>query len=78
MGGKQKTKKIQGVVKKSTMAGGAAWVLHAGDAVYELDSDDKALLKEGQRVEVEGEIAEDQMSMTMSGPILRVKRFTAI
>jgi len=78
MGSKSKTKVIQGTVKKSTMAGGAAWELHSGDTVYELESNDKALLKEGLKVEVEGDIATDQVSITMTGPILRVKKFKVV
>ena len=78
MGSKGKHKVIQGTVRRSAMVGGTAWELHAGDDVYELDSTDPALLKEGQRVEVEGDIAEDQMSFTMTGPILRVTRFKVV
>ena len=68
--------KKKGTVKKSAMAGGAAWELHTDDGqVYELAGGDGKLLKEGVRAEVDGDVQKDQMSITMTGPILRVKHY---
>jgi hypothetical protein len=56
--------------------GAGAWVLEADDGKrYELRATDRALLQEGARVEVEGEVDAGAVSTAMAGPALRVKRW---
>jgi hypothetical protein len=64
---------FKGVVKKNDLEGGI-WELHADDGEhYQLQSKDKGLLVEGQKVSIEGEIDENQMGFGMTGPFLKVK-----
>ena len=58
--------------------GAGAWVLEAEDGRrYELHGVDRGALKEGARVQVEGDIDRAAVSTAMAGPALRVKRWTA-
>jgi len=58
--------------------GAGAWVLEAEDGRrYELQGIDVGGLKQGARVEVEGELDRGAVSTAMAGPSLRVKRWTA-
>jgi hypothetical protein len=65
--------KFRGVVKKNDLEGGF-WELHADDGKrYQLDSEDKKLLKQGQEVEIDGKVEKAAMGIGMTGPILVVK-----
>ena len=58
--------------------GAGAWVLEADDGKrYELHGGESGLLREGARVEVEGEVAAGAVSTSMVGPALRVTRWHA-
>jgi len=58
--------------------GAGAWVLEAEDGNrYELLGLDAHGLKEGARVEVEGDVDRGAVSTAMAGPTLRVKRCKA-
>lgn len=80
MGSKAKQgKALTGTIRKSEMAGGAAWELHTdGGDVYELNGGGSDLLQEGVRAEVDGDVEADQMSITMTGPILRVRNYRVL
>ncbi|HWM88042.1 MAG TPA: DUF5818 domain-containing protein [Kofleriaceae bacterium] len=65
--------KFKGTVKKNDLEGGF-WELEADDGErYQLRGGAPALLKEGQRVQIEGAIDEDAMGIGMTGPTLDVK-----
>ena len=58
--------------------GAGAWVLDAEDGKhYELHGIDPKALKEGARVEVEGELDGGSASTAMAAPALRVKHWQA-
>jgi hypothetical protein len=58
--------------------GAGAWVLEAEDGnAYELQGGDGGLLREGVRVEVEGDVDAGAVSSAMLGPALRVRRWKA-
>lgn len=66
---------FRGKVSKNDLEGGI-WELHADDGEhYQLSSSDSDLLRDGQRVEIEGKIDKDAMSIGMTGPILKVTRW---
>jgi hypothetical protein len=61
----------QGTVRKSEFGGG--WELHTDRGeVFELEGEGP--FRDGARVEVSGQVDEDSMSISMRGPILKVKR----
>lgn len=52
------------------------WVLKGDDGrTYQLDGGDRKIKKDGQRVEVEGDVDKDAITIGMAGPVLRVKRY---
>jgi Protein of unknown function (DUF5818) len=52
------------------------WVLEGDDGrTYELAGGDRGIKKHGRRVEVEGEVDGQAVSVSMVGPILRVTRY---
>lgn len=65
-----------GTVGFSDLEGGL-WTFEteAGD-VYVLEGGSGALLKEGQRAEVEGTIDEEAMGIGFGAPVFRLARFT--
>lgn len=70
---KSKQKNFSGKVRLSALEGGF-WQLDADDGKrYQLVGSLKGL-KDGQSVEVDGEIEEQRLSFAMIGPVLRVKR----
>lgn len=65
--------RLTGQVRFEDLEGGL-WLLVAEDGTrYQLDGGDPGLRQDGQRVEVEGEVADDSMGFGMTGPILRVR-----
>ena len=65
---------VRGRVKFQDFGAGA-WVLEAEDGKrYELLGVESAALKEGARVEVEGDVDAGSVSTSMAAPALRVKR----
>jgi hypothetical protein len=63
----------RGIVKKNALEGGF-WELQAEDGrSYQLQGGDGGLRRDGQKVEIEGKIDKDAMSIIMSGPVLAVK-----
>jgi cob(I)alamin adenosyltransferase len=52
------------------------WVLEGDDGhTYELAGGDRGIKKNGRRVEVEGDVDSQAISIGMVGPILRVTRY---
>jgi|HubBroStandDraft_6_1064221.scaffolds.fasta_scaffold2225640_2 cob(I)alamin adenosyltransferase len=52
------------------------WVLQGDDGqTYELAGGDRAIKKDGKRIEVEGDVDGDAATIGMTGPLLRVKRY---
>lgn len=70
---------VEGTVQKSAMATGT-WALVGNDGqTYEIHKGaPNELLKDGQKVKVEGKIRDDVMTIAMIGPVLEVKKFAAL
>ena len=70
--------KYRGTVKRSDLEGGR-WELHAENGeVYDLEGAGADVLRDGQRVEVEGKVDQGMMSIGMRGGVLRVKKAKAV
>ncbi len=55
---------------------GGVWVLEADDGqTYQLAGGDRKIKKDGQRVQVEGEVARDTMTFAMMGPVFTVTSY---
>lgn len=55
---------------------GGVWVLEADDGqTYQLAGGDRKIKKDGQRVQVEGEVARDTMTLAMVGPVFTVTSY---
>ena len=52
------------------------WVLEGDDGTtYELAGGDRKIKKDGQRVEVNGDVARDRMTAAMVGPVFTVASY---
>jgi hypothetical protein len=70
--------KIRGTVEFRDVEMGV-WVLDGDDGrTYQLAGGRSSLLKEGQRVEIDGDVDPEAMSLAMVGPVLRVRGFRAL
>ncbi|ATB34232.1 DUF5818 domain-containing protein [Melittangium boletus] len=70
--------KLTGRVVYRDLEGGV-WVLEADDGrTYQLEGGDRKIKKDGQRVEVEGEVARDVMTIAMVGPVFNVASYRFI
>lgn len=67
--------KVTGTIVHSDLEGGN-WILvtHQG-VTYQLEGGDNKLYLDGQKVEIEGSIAQNRMGIAMVGDILEVKRY---
>ncbi len=64
-----------GTIEKTDVEGGQ-WLLRSDQGViYQLKGAPAALLVEGRRVEVDGDIAEGSFGLAMMGDILEVKGY---
>ena len=55
---------------------GGVWVLEGDDGTtYQLAGGDRKIKKDGQRVEIQGEVARDTMTIAMMGPVLNVTSY---
>ncbi|MDC0707322.1 DUF5818 domain-containing protein [Stigmatella sp. ncwal1] len=55
---------------------GGVWVLEAEDGrTYQLAGGDRKIKKDGQRIEVEGHVDNDVMTIGMSGPVFNVSSY---
>jgi hypothetical protein len=68
------TIKINGTVKYQDLGVGT-WSLVTPNQTYELKDAPPALRQEGLKVEVEGIIRDDLVTIAMIGPVLEVKSF---
>jgi hypothetical protein len=67
--------KLTGKVAFRDLEGGV-WVLEGDDGrTYELVGGDRKMLRDGARVQVEGELRRDAMSVAMIGPVVSVKHY---
>ena len=65
--------KVQGTVEFRDVEMGV-WVLVGEDGrTYQLSGGRSSLLKEGQRVEIDGDVDDAGMGFAMGGPILKVR-----
>ena len=63
----------RGIIKKNQIEGGV-WEFHTDDGkLFQLAGGVDGLRREGQKVEIEGKIDKDAMSIGMTGPVLAVK-----
>ena len=70
--------KIRGTVEFRDVEMGV-WVLAGDDGkTYQLVGGRSSLLKEGQRVEIDGEVDDGAMGTAMVGPVLRVHSYKVI
>ncbi|HZJ55935.1 MAG TPA: hypothetical protein VFD38_17465 [Myxococcaceae bacterium] len=70
--------KVRGTVEFRELEMGV-WVLVGEDGrTYQIAGGRSSLLKEGQRVEIDGEVDEAAMGVAMVGPILRVRRYRVL
>ena len=52
------------------------WVLEGDDGrTYQLAGGDRKIKKDGQRVEVEGDVARDMLTAAMVGPVFNVASY---
>jgi cob(I)alamin adenosyltransferase len=52
------------------------WVLEGDDGrTYQLDGGDRKIKKDGQRVEVEGDVDRNALTAGMIGPVFRVRKY---
>jgi hypothetical protein len=55
------------------------WVLVGEDGrTYQISGGRSSLLKEGQRVEIDGDVDDAAVSVSMVGPVLRVRSYKVI
>ena len=58
---------------------GGVWVLEGDDGrTYQLAGGDRKIKKDGQRVEVQGNVDRDVMTIFMSGPVFNVTSYRFI
>lgn len=70
--------KVRGTVEFRDVEMGV-WVLAGDDGTtYQLAGGRSSLLKEGQRVEIDGEVDRAAASVAMVGPILRVQGYKVL
>jgi hypothetical protein len=52
------------------------WVLEGDDGkTYQLDGGDRKITKDGGRIEADGEVIQDAVTLGMVGPVFRVKQY---
>lgn len=65
--------KFSGTIRRSDLEGGH-WQLVGDDGTtYQVEGTDPTLKQDGARVEVDGRVDKEAVSMFMTGPILKVK-----
>lgn len=70
--------KIRGTVEFQDVEMGV-WVLAGDDGkTYQIVGGRSSLLKEGQRVEIDGEVDDAAMGVAMVGPVLRVRSYKVL
>ena len=70
--------KLTGKVAYRDLEGGV-WVLEGDDGrTYQLAGGDRKIKKDGQRIEVDGQIQRDTLTIHMVGPVLNVASYRFI
>jgi cob(I)alamin adenosyltransferase len=70
--------KLTGRVVYRDLEGGV-WVLEGDDGrTYQLAGGDRKIKKDGQRVEIQGDVDSDAMTIHMVGPVLNVDSYRFI
>ncbi len=70
--------KLTGRVAYKDLEGGV-WVLEGDDGcTYQLAGGDRQIKKDGQRVEIQGDVDTEAMSIFMVGPVLNVASYRFI
>jgi hypothetical protein len=70
--------KVRGTVEFRDVEMGV-WVLVGEDGqTYQITGGRSSLLKEGQRVEIEGDVDGGAMSVAMVGPVLKVRSYKVL
>jgi hypothetical protein len=70
--------KVRGTVEFRDVEMGV-WVLIGEDGrTYQISGGRSSLLKEGQRVEIDGDLDDAAVSVSMVGPVLRVRSHKAV
>jgi hypothetical protein len=58
---------------------GGVWVLEGDDGrTYQLAGGDRKIKKDGQRIEVQGDVARDMLTAAMVGPVFNVASYRFI
>jgi hypothetical protein len=70
--------KLRGTIRKSDLEGGHFQLVADDGTTYEVEGGDPLLSKDGARVEVDGSIDRDALSISMTGPRLKVKAVKAL
>ncbi len=65
--------KFRGTIRHNDLEGGHYQLVADDGTSYEVEGADPALKEDGARVEVEGAIDRGAMSISMTGPILKVR-----
>ncbi len=70
--------KVRGTVEFRDVEMGV-WVLVGEDGkTYQIAGGRSSLLKEGQRVEIDGDVDDGAMGISMVGPVLRVRGYKVL
>jgi hypothetical protein len=70
--------KLTGRVVYRDLEGGV-WVLEGDDGhTYQLDGGDRKIKKDGQRIEVQGDVARGAITLAMVGPVFNVASYRFI
>jgi len=67
--------KLKGKIAYRDVEAGV-WVLEGDDGnTYELAGGDRKIKRDGKRVEVDGDVVKDAMTIGMVGPVFNVKNY---
>ena len=70
--------KVRGTVEFRDVEMGV-WVLVGDDGrTYQISGGRSSLLKEGQRVEIDGDVDDGAMGISMVGPVLKVRSYKVV
>jgi hypothetical protein len=70
--------KLRGTIRRNELEGGFYQFVADDGTAYELEGDDPLLSRDGARVELDGTVDRQAMSITMTGPRLKVTSVRAL
>ncbi len=70
--------KLRGTIRYNDLEGGHYQLVAEDGTTYELEGSDPLLAKDGARVEIDGQVDQNALSFTMTGPRLKVRSVKAI